>query len=531
MPSPSFPFLKLPSELRNAIYEQYALVEGGYIYDFETGKLRAANDPKHPIDLALMYTCTQIANEMKGFALSCNVVTFRTFSSPDLDLRAGYFDEIMKALAVEAAYLFEYYTDRDHDPSHAHNCLNKRVLDELIRVFPKCRPLLHLARHVDQGLRPIYNRPGEDCWFFISRANDEDAWCGVPSITRELLFYAIEVVSKLGGWLPNELTPPHAILAHDLLEIQSTYMPWAIPTENEINYAIRKFDKTQWTEKEIRIGEIRPFSAAAVAIKFLHDTPISTRKYIRKIVIHEDRTSVAFPECHAKGLIPFCVENPFLHIERRLDLWRAILRPSHYYLHLGSFWGWWPGRDIRDADNLARWIVEAIDLFRAGMPEKSFSLVLDGEPALEASSEFFRIVQKAAMWQEAYVKAQKLLPTPSPYRIGRYTSFYIREHFPRILRAMTDNESFFIQCNFNIDFPRNIEQIIDQNRHYSLDRWGQNYDQDGDETGEQLKKPFPPFRSWHDFYIAEYVYPTERWRYADDPGHINWIASFNYPEN
>ncbi|KAI1734082.1 hypothetical protein F4680DRAFT_439409 [Xylaria scruposa] len=480
MPSSSFPFLKLPSELRNAIYEQYTLVEGGYIYDFEKGKLRAANEPEHPIDLALMYTCTQVANEMRGIALSCNVITFRTFSSPDLDLRASYFDVIMRDLAFLVAEEFKF-AEGDYDHMRgAGSCFDKRVLDELIRVFPKCQPLLQLTRYVDQGSWPFCYMPGEDSWIIVSEADDWYVWKGVPSVTRELLFYVIKVVPKLGCWLRSQYVSPNALPTHDLVEIQSTYMPWAIPTDNEISYAIRKFGKSRWTRNMMRIGEIRPFSAAAAAIKFLHGTPISTRKHIRKIVIHEDRTSAAFPECHAKGLIPFCVENPFLHIERRVDLWRTILYPTHPK-RLDPDLRWWPGKSIDESNNLSRWIVEAMDLFRVGMPEKSFSLVLDGEPALEASSEFFRIVQKGAMWQEAYEQARKVLSTPFLDESAT-PDFYIREHFPRILRAMTDDESFFIRCNFKIDFPWNVEQIIDQNRHCSVKEWVENCGRDRDET-------------------------------------------------
>ncbi|KAI0183873.1 hypothetical protein EV127DRAFT_376045 [Xylaria flabelliformis] len=511
MPSPSSPFLKLPPELRNAIYEQYVLAEGGYVYNFELGKLCATNDPEHPVDLALIYTCTQIANEMKGIALSCNVVTFRTFSSPNLDLRASRFHEIMQESERAAADLFG---------SVSYAQCYKHVLDELVRVFPECQPLLQLVKAMGQTSPPLSDA--------AQGASITNHWKGVPSVTRELLFYAVEVALKLGCDLPEE----HGILAHDLLEIQSTYMPWTIPTENETTNTIRKFNKKRWGNRQTEIGKMYPFSAASVAIKFLHHTPISTRKYLRKIVILEDRASVAFPECHAKGLIPFCVENPFLHVERRLDLWRTILCPFDYLYPT-----WWPVGSM-SIDDLARWIVEAMDLFRAGMPEKSFSLVLDGGPDLEKSSQFFEFVQRYTMWQEAIEEAcaRKLLWTP-PLCLIRIHLLYIREHFPTILRAMTNNESFFIRCNFNIDASWNIEQIIHQNRHCSELQWIDNYHDewskhDYETRYKHVKNPFQPFQRWRDFYTTEYIYPTERWRYTDESIALRLhVSRFNYPDN
>lgn len=50
----------------------------------------------------------------------------------------------------------------------------------------------------------------------------------------------------------------------------------------------------------------------------------SCRQQMRRLVFHEDHQSVAYPECHAKGLIPFCRENPALRVERQASLWRDI---------------------------------------------------------------------------------------------------------------------------------------------------------------------------------------------------------------
>jgi hypothetical protein len=50
---------------------------------------------------------------------------------------------------------------------------------------------------------------------------------------------------------------------------------------------------------------------------------------VRRVVLDEDCDSVAFPEGHGKGLVPFCVENLRLGIECRVNLWRKLfLRAS-----------------------------------------------------------------------------------------------------------------------------------------------------------------------------------------------------------
>ncbi|KAI1350788.1 hypothetical protein F5Y01DRAFT_325850 [Xylaria sp. FL0043] len=341
----SFPLLDLPGKLRDAIYQQYVIVEGGYVYEFKRGKLRAANDPEHPIDLALMYTCRQIAREMMSMALSANTITFRTLSSPELSLRARHFHGIMRTLIGAAGRPLEL--------------CDQCVLGEVARGFPECQPLLQLARVVGQEESPsLTDQDRKDILFLKLRDTrdesifDEDCWKEPPP-PQGALIYA-----------PNS--------TRNILELVSKFMPWAILIPDEINYAIRKFDKERWTENKTRKGKICPFSAAAVAFKFLHDTPMSTCKHIRKIFVHEDRESVASPQCHAEDFIPFCLENSFLRIERRVNLWRAVVVGFEYIdSTLGKQY-----ENIHWSAEVGTWVAEAMDLRRAGMPRNRFLLPL-----------------------------------------------------------------------------------------------------------------------------------------------------------
>lgn len=85
-------FLCLPSELRLHIYRDYFQLEGGYVYDAKSDKLKTSDG--QPIDLALMFTCRTIANESSHLPLSVNTVTFSTLYREDWRSLAGCFNVV-----------------------------------------------------------------------------------------------------------------------------------------------------------------------------------------------------------------------------------------------------------------------------------------------------------------------------------------------------------------------------------------------------------------------------------------------------
>ena len=114
--------------------------------------------------------------------------------------------------------------------------------------------------------------------------------------------------------------------------------PWTIPSKDEISLLSKALpdpflEGTHW--KRIRWH----YSAASVAIKFLKTLPQNTLSRVRKVILHEDRLSMCRSECHGLGLIPFCIRNPEMHVERRVSLWRNILVTDLY--------GWRETRSIR----------------------------------------------------------------------------------------------------------------------------------------------------------------------------------------
>ncbi|KAB5515452.1 hypothetical protein GE09DRAFT_1159663 [Coniochaeta sp. 2T2.1] len=94
---PRLSFWDLPRELRDMIYEEYAAVDGGHIFNPDSGKLRSAKPHAHP--LALQRTCKRAALEMTGLALSLNTVTFSTGAT--MREAAFRFDFMLKGLGSQ----------------------------------------------------------------------------------------------------------------------------------------------------------------------------------------------------------------------------------------------------------------------------------------------------------------------------------------------------------------------------------------------------------------------------------------------
>ena len=201
---------------------------------------------------------------------------------------------------------------------------------------------------------------------------------------------------------------------------------------------------------------------------------------MRKIVLHEDRRSVAHPECHVLGLIPFCVQNPQLHIERRVNMWRVLLseglaKEGHRYKELlKETTGYgeadkWQYYDRHCASNISksccRWITEASAMFTNDMPVGSFSLVLDGDPAPDQGSKWFEILKEDAAWQIANTQwciDQSLTLNSSTATItGR--GFFLSEVFPQAINDIVEGRSF-IRCNFATGEPYDPRPVLERNR-------------------------------------------------------------------
>ena len=182
------------------------------------------------------------------------------------------------------------------------------------------------------------------------------------------------------------------------------------------------------------------FSAATAAIHWLRSIPLELRLQLRDLLLLEDHESVAHPECHGLGFIPFCVENSRLHVERRVSQWRSILPAGSD----ASLWDVMIGDNPRDlyplgcdalrsetiSDSFRLWITGALALPAAGMPLHSLSLVFDGHPTLEQSSNVFEIVKLEASLQRAKEYQEERWPESSADQGSRGELFEKFETFP-----------------------------------------------------------------------------------------------------
>ncbi|KAF4829909.1 hypothetical protein CGCSCA4_v014418 [Colletotrichum siamense] len=544
--APPSPFLALPREIRDAIYEHYVAIPGGYVCDpgrfaanvLErnaasvpkiniTGLLKGAND--QPINLNLCYTCRLIATEMYGVALRINPITFTTVYSDDLRMIALRFDKLIGEL--------EYYRHRLFY-SACHTIAEKEAHHELKSTYPQFAFLLNTIREEADLSDPRFNRDG-DLWAL-------DSYGEAPSLLSKLHREGLRHVACLDTgrdafhrWLDRY--EPHRVNyaeTHDFggmakdpsefwdipqysrLQAMAAYWPHGEDTDS-IEDVITKRDRVK-----------HRFSAAAAAVLFMKSCDRALRMQLRKIIVHEDRKAVGHPARHAQGLIPFCQENPLLVVERRVDLWRNAIqsephhRPnlSHPMSNYGTYRRDWVIESQYFSESILIWIVEALALAPAGMPVKSFSLVLDAEPAPHLMTEMFQaIVQHDAAWQQAWDESVKrgMIKEPSwldgSPRMDWYPS-YTFKHLPQALRDIAEEKSV-VRCNFNIGEPWDFERLVREHKGWSHANWAKNW---GDEHKRKHWETESPLPSWKSILEENLLpVPDDHVHYGDSDSELD----------
>ncbi|KAH8779771.1 hypothetical protein F5883DRAFT_407430, partial [Diaporthe sp. PMI_573] len=407
-------------------------------------------------------------------------------------------------------------------------------------------------------------------------------WGIVPSSMRRALMHALQVTEdqdcfSSGPAAQRPTFPPREILALD-----SEFPAWSIPTDDDLLKLARAYDwkATDFCENfychssrqmhtaafwngpryhieatgerfaifmgpEIEMesenrGKYR-FSAASVAIKFLSSLPSKLRLHLRHIRLLENNVCVAFPESHAQGLISFCVENPKLRVERRVSLWKTIFQqPTDLYAFsetvndLNTVPEYQEMRARGDADtgfstvritnNLALWIMEAAALIPAGMPEESFTLVLDGAPGDDVLSDIFmNYIQRDASWQMAWEFASERRngkaktgeqETDDHFLHLRGSRCYLYKGFPQIVRDIVNNSSKVIRCTFSPG-PRLWDVEVELNK----------YQPQSEETWDELRQHHKAMVYWRQLAphesFAKLVYKREILPYKSEDEYFS----------
>lgn len=239
-------------------------------------------------------------------------------------------------------------------------------------------------------------------------------WGSAPSFHREAVAELLSMVAQdpaFGETTRKDLFPLGLEFRNgqDVLSLYSVHpKPWCVPTTHESQAMVRHMPLAPyWGPRERVRDQTRYYiSAASQASAFLARLTPQVRTSTRHLELHELHASVAYPECHARALIPFAVENSKLDIVRRVSLWNNVLASHHlrdYEKHrYGHGEGRTPMRDMHATEvtsTLAPWLTEVLALERAGMPPKAFSLVLEGEK--DSMQPIFDILLEDASWQDA----------------------------------------------------------------------------------------------------------------------------------
>ncbi|KAI8188033.1 hypothetical protein K4K52_005243 [Colletotrichum sp. SAR 10_76] len=126
-------FFDLPREVRDLIYGQYVISDGGYVLDFESNTLKCANGDN--IDLAFMLTCKAVANELRTAPFSTNTLNFSTICSEEHRITAGLFDDLVAQIHDQLGEkFFGIYPDNLSVPDD--------VWRELVQDHPKFAPYI-----------------------------------------------------------------------------------------------------------------------------------------------------------------------------------------------------------------------------------------------------------------------------------------------------------------------------------------------------------------------------------------------------
>jgi hypothetical protein len=472
MTSPSG-FQKLPRELRDQVYADYFAIEGGYRYGYTTNKLITSRGTG--VDLDVRLTCRQVAAETRGLALKLNTINFSTVCDESLRQRAGQFDAIQKIISdLKTKYL--------------------------LRSAPKSGLISATTRDYVESHHPEFLSAVQTLHNFNTNLSSH-RWKEIASQTRHFIASTLkdmagklnfgDTVSRDMHWKTYRPEPnPLPIIAH-------SHEPWILPNEDEMAdmlnliaplpvEATRRFDVDRYWDKRVY-----RLSAATASIRFLRSVPAELRLAMRRLVLHEDRQSVAWPECHGQGLIAFCQENSDLRIERRVGLWRTILPAAsmpvwslmtytfaniqrYKYDHLEASC---VSRGHNRGDGVAGWIMEALALTSLGMPTDSFELVIDGMSTPDISTQVFDVVQRDAAWQSAYERCIKAPISQSP-RLNwmdiRDNDAYVMRGFPEAVQEICGGKSL-VSCNFDTGFVHDIDQIAAQGRTWTEREWRENW--------------------------------------------------------
>ncbi|KAF5717808.1 hypothetical protein FMUND_5539 [Fusarium mundagurra] len=448
-------FLSLPYELRHMIYKYYFTTKEGYHSSPTSRKLTAARG--EPIDLALMYTCHFVAEETKEMPFLYNDITFKTFYRQDLSAWLCRFDRLVEDWSGEAPRR----SPRSSPPPD-----NRRYID----ICPSDQAHSAHRAAIKFTLR------------LLCETSDEQF---IASVNETLVDGEYSGGARLSNFLDR------------------CYEPWHLPSSlSEFDEMERWLGKgKRWSSKNswvtsLRHGlQYRPlyrFSAASAAIGFLNALSVNKRSSLRNIIIHEDRISAGYPDGHAIGLIPFCQENGRLRIRHKFSMVRNLFERAYFSDSQVD--------DIEKPDDevtaavmfrlagmnlytiVGNCLAEAMYLPDAGMPDGSYTLLLDGEDAGDLCSAFF---QQEVLGKEARRLVLSRALKEEPNSVWAHEAYGLNLPLNAHSGALEHlvNKTSFFESNFDPGHFDNVDTLMAHYKQVGTERcidelmfWGMEYD-------------------------------------------------------
>ncbi|KAI4683901.1 uncharacterized protein J4E84_006741 [Alternaria hordeiaustralica] len=475
--------LELPRELRDLIYDHYFSVDGGYVHDFASNKLRQADGQN--IELSLVLVCRQIADETRALGLRINTLRFSTFHSDATQVQAGLLHATHESINKRKVSLLN---------ASAPDLLSSEDAQTIKIKYPQFAPMIDIWRS-HGGLR-ILDRSDVDCG-------------EAPSIWRDFVAFTLNLVSQNPGFAAkakagSQFWRPYDF--DDAMDLNNAcFEPWCIVDATEIERLQKKVtyvcDGLPYTWPNAKYS----YSAATVSFRFLDSLSNSTRETIRKIVLLEDHQSIADPASHGRGYITLCQSHPKMRVERLVCLWETVFPVAKSSMRDFLYGSQdlvtkglldderCPAGEITKA--VGMWIKEAMALFALGMPKDSFTLVLDGDPIPEHTSHVFSTLQRDAAWQDAFdaCYVRGILAEPSWFD-RRINQGYMYEGLPEVVRTLSPNSSP-IRTNFPLGSAESydVERLLRENQGWSIQDWKEGWARHEPEEF-QTEAPLPP---WH----------------------------------
>ena len=145
-----------------------------------------------------------------------------------------------------------------------------------------------------------------------------------------------------------------------------------------------------------------------------------------------------------------------------------------------------------------------------GMPPNSYTLVFDGNPLPDLSSQIFEIVREEAAWQDALDEWRKLHQIVPTFEERRQHACYHSERFPYAVRDIVRGKSL-IRCNFAIDGqggPWNAKEVLAMNRGLmTAEEWEDKWEEQRLALTFQTTAPLP---TWIELRLSRLLPEEER---------------------